>query len=396
LKPGTSRIGPKRTLVQWFCSLLVLGLPFIKLGGDSLLRLDAATRTLLFFGARIRIEEFYLFLLLVLIFVFGFLFVTFLLGRVWCGWLCPQTTLCDLADWLDARVRNAVVRQLLYLLIACVVACNLIWYFVAPSEFFGRLFAGHVGAVAGISWISMFLLVYLDLALVRRKFCKTVCPYGRVQLMTTGSGTLTLEFDQKLKDACLRCGACVRACPMEIDIRNGLQIECINCGRCLDACREVMEKTGGKGLIRYSFGSGTYSISPKAKFVALAGVLVLLTAMLVVAIVTRTEASLKVQRVPTAAVKVLPDGTLVNFFTLYLENRGTSRARYSIEPVAVDGYQVELVGPVRDIELAPNENTKVTVVAKVLPAPRERIEVPVRLVRQGKVVATASLPIVRE
>jgi polyferredoxin len=396
LKPVSSRIGPKRTLVQWLCSLLVLGLPFIKVGGDSLLRLDAPTRTLLFFTARIRIEEFYLFLLLVLIFVFGFLFITFFLGRVWCGWLCPQTTLCDLADWLDAKVRNTVVRQGLYLLIACVVACNLVWYFIAPLDFFGRLFAGDIGAVAGISWTTMFLLVYLDLALVRRKFCKAICPYGRIQLMTTGSGALALEFDPKLKEACLRCGACVRACPMEIDIRNGLQIECINCGRCLDACREVMERTGGKGLIRYSFGNGTHSISPKAKLVALAGVLVLLAATLVVAIVTRTKASLKVQRVPAAEVKVLPDGTLVNFFTLYLENRGTAPASYSIEPLAVAGFRVELVGPVRDIELAPNENRKVTVVAKVLPAPRERIEVPVRLVRQGKVVATASLPMVRE
>ena len=97
------------------------------------MRLDAASRTLLFFGASIRIEEFYLFLIALLVIVFGFLCVTMLFGRVWCGWLCPQTTLCDLADWIDRksalipmRPVAILVRQLCYLLLACVVAANLV------------------------------------------------------------------------------------------------------------------------------------------------------------------------------------------------------------------------------------------------------------------------------
>ncbi len=84
-----SRIAPKRKLVQWLVTLLLLGLPFGRMGGESLFRLDAASRTLLFLGSRVRIEEFYLFLLAVLILVFVFLFVTMVFGRVWCGWLCP-------------------------------------------------------------------------------------------------------------------------------------------------------------------------------------------------------------------------------------------------------------------------------------------------------------------
>ena len=87
--------------------------PSCRAGGDSLVRLDAASRTLLFFGARVRIEEFYLFLIALLILVFGFLFVTMVFGRVWCGWLCPQTTIADLADCFDRNIDSFLAGRFL-------------------------------------------------------------------------------------------------------------------------------------------------------------------------------------------------------------------------------------------------------------------------------------------
>jgi len=107
-------------------------------------RLDAPSRTLLFFGARLRIEEFWLFLIAVLLLVFGFFFVTLVFGRVWCGWLCPQTTLTDCVEYLDRRavtvlgngVAARAARHLVAALFSLVVAANLIWYFIAPYDFF--------------------------------------------------------------------------------------------------------------------------------------------------------------------------------------------------------------------------------------------------------------------
>lgn len=393
------RIAPKRKLAQWLSTLLLLLLPFARAGGESLLRLDAGSRTLLFFGTTVRIEEFYLFLLAVLILVFGFLFVTMVFGRVWCGWLCPQTTVTDLAEFIDRKIdgllpgkpRAAAVKQTAYLFLSFTIAANLVWYFIPPYEFFSRLCRGEIGLVAGITLVSVSLLLYLDLVLVRRGFCRTVCPYGRIQLMAMDRNTLTLEFDPAQKGACLGCGACVKVCPMGIDIRDGLQVECINCGRCLDACREVMEKRGRGGLIHYTFGAAAEGGGRpvNGRSLLLAGIVLLLCALLGVGIATRKEATVKVQRAAGGEVRRPADGGVANFFTAYLENRAAVPGTFSLSVSAVAGHKVELLGPVRDISLPANANRRVDFIVRVAPVPDAPRKLELRLMRDGKAVAVA-------
>jgi cytochrome c oxidase accessory protein FixG len=391
-----ARIAPQRKLVQWFTSLILLVLPFVTVGGESLFRLDAASRTLLFFGASLRIEEFYLFLLAVLVLLFIFLFITMVFGRVWCGWFCPQTTITDLAEWLDrtadrvlpGRLLPLLVKQFGYLLISFIVAANLVWYFIPPPEFYFRLMAGNLGMVAGIALGTVFLLLYGDLILVGRVFCKTVCPYGRIQLLTMDRNTLTLEFDPSLKHDCISCGSCERVCPMGIDIKAGLQIECINCGRCLDACREIMAKRSKAGLIHYTFGSvaegGGRPINGRS--LLLGGMVFLLSALLAAGIVTRTEATIKVQRGAGGEVRLMADGSVVNFYTAYLENRSTRPAKFTLDVAPESGRSMELIGPVKDLEIAPNTNRKVDFVLRTAPVPPSSRTVMLRLMRNGTVL----------
>lgn len=400
------RIAPKRKAVQWLTSLLILIIPFVSLDGESLLRLDATSRTLLFFGSRIRVEEFYLLLLVALLLVFSFLFITVVFGRVWCGWLCPQSTFSDLAEYLARKLQlllpralSRTLRYLLMLLFSFLVAANLIWYFIPPREFMQRLMSGTLGVIAGTTLATVLLLIFLDLVFVRRKFCKTICPYGRIQLMAMDNSTLTLEMNPESAGSCIRCGACVRACPMQIDIREGLQVECINCGRCLDACRGVMEKLNkDQGLIHYSFGSRSKGRGRPLNTgsLLLAGMIIALSALLCYGITTRSAATLKVQQSGNGETRSLPDGSLVNFYRAYVGNRSAKAAFFDLTVTPLPGYETTLLGPANHISIGENTSRRIDFTIRIKPAPTAPQQVELRLIREGKTEAAAFVTILTQ
>jgi cytochrome c oxidase accessory protein FixG len=397
-----SRISPQRQSVQWLSSLLLLLVPFLRVGGESLLRLDAPSRTLYFFGSAIRIEEFYLFLLITLIFVFIFLFITMVFGRVWCGWFCPQTTVTDLAEAFGRRIErlfgtNRVVavagRNFFAALISLLVASNLIWYFIPPAEYFARIMTGSLGLVAGVSLVSVVTVVWADLVFIRRYFCTAICPYGRMQLMAMDANTLTLEFDPAEAHRCIACRACERVCPTGIDIKQGFQVECINCGRCIDACRSVLNRLEQPGIIHYSFGrridGGGKPVNLRSAL--LGSVIIVISVLLTFAIAHRSEATIKVRRGGDGTVRRMPDGAVVNFYTAYLENRSRSPAVYDIMAGELKGHRLELLGPTQRITVAANENRRVDFMVKVSPAPAVPEKLELRLLREGTPVAEAKM-----
>jgi cytochrome c oxidase accessory protein FixG len=366
------RLGPWRQFFQWSCTLTLLATPFVRIDGRSLLRLDLPTLSLEAFGHTFRIEELYLFLLLAIALVLLFLLVTLALGRAWCGWACPQTTLVDLAEGfarligvrvtaghMEANGWQTVLLQFFYLAVSLLVAANLVWYFVSPYDFFARLLAADLGGGILLTMAVTAGIVWLDLAFVRRLLCREFCPYGRFQTVLVDPGTLTLRYHPDEAARCIRCNACVRACPTGIDIRRGFQIECINCGRCLDACREVMALRGEPGIIRYTFGlegkglKALFNLRMGLVLVALAGV----TTALVLSIVQLPGASLKLTRT-AAAPRLLEDGRLVNFFTVYVTNRATEAGAFTLDARLTDGSPLEIRGSTPDLHLAAGERRR--------------------------------------
>ncbi len=250
---------PWRRLVGVMEAVAMLGLPFLQIGGQSALRFDVPTLKLYFFGTSIWIEEFFLVLIALLFVTFLIIFITLVFGRIWCGWVCPQTVLSDFTSFADGKgeKRGPAGRAgglLLLMLISIVVGADLIWFFVSPYEFFPRLTAGELGPVIWGIWISLSVIMFLNLWLLRRRFCATVCPYAKMQSVLYDRNTLVIAFDPNRKDQCRECRACVNVCPVDIDIREGLSPACINCAECIDACTQRMEKRGLKSLISYSFG----------------------------------------------------------------------------------------------------------------------------------------------
>ena len=312
----------------------------------SLLRIDIPELSLYLFGQVLRIQELYLVLLATLIFVLGFLLVTVVLGRIWCGWLCPQTTLADVAEWIAHRLGLTVknnrlhgsgtakfVLQGLFLLLSFLVAANLLWYFIPPRLFFARLVMLELHYATWITLVLTMLLVCLDLALVRRLMCSDFCPYGRIQTAIVDRATLTLHLPDSELERCIECSSCVRNCPMGIDIRDGYQVECTNCGRCLDACRRVMAKRREPGLISYSFGlhgEGAAGLLNARVLLPAAAVVVLLAALFI-NMVDRPTASLKVAVSHTAQARQLADNQTGTFFNAWVNNRGQMPASYTLQ-----------------------------------------------------------------
>jgi len=368
-------LGPWRAACQWLGTLLVLAIPFARIDGDSLLRLDFATLTLHAGGRIFPIETLSLFLLLGLALLLLFLLVTLAFGRAWCGWACPQTTLVDLVEWcarkigvkvaagtLTASFGQRLLLHLIYLLLALLVGANLVWYFVAPYDFFPQLLSGTLHWVTVLTLGSTAAVTYLDLAFLRRLFCKEFCPYGRFQTVLVDAGTLTLRYHPDEAARCIRCGACVRACPTGIDIRRGDQIECINCGRCLDACREVMARRRQPGIIRYTFGlegRGAWALlNLRMALVAMA--LLVVTGALVVAAGERAPLSCKVARSATLMPQPVGSKQAINFFTLHLANREATPQQLLIN-VKGDSPTMELRGPAQPITLSGGEKRRIDI-----------------------------------
>jgi cytochrome c oxidase accessory protein FixG len=239
---------------------ILIGLPFLRIHGESALRFDVPTLRLLFFGTAIWMQDFFIVLNAVIFLTFLVLFTTTVFGRVWCGWLCPQTVLVDATSFMDATRKRGPSARLAAAVVAggisSVIAASLIGYFVSPYDLPLLLRTGGsaLPIIVG-TWVALTIILFLDLVALRRGFCATVCPYAKMQSVLFDDRTLVVAFDHRRAQECKECLACVTACPVEIDIRQGTNAACIHCAECVDACTERMAKRGRRSLVGYFFGA---------------------------------------------------------------------------------------------------------------------------------------------
>jgi cytochrome c oxidase accessory protein FixG len=367
--PTTRRIGPWRRWAGIVQAATFLGLPFVTLRGESALRFDVESLRLHFFGATLWMDEFFVVLLATLALTFVFLLVTFIWGRVWCGWSCPQTLLGDLTQALQserARKRRRPARLALawgtVAAVSVLFSAASLWYFVTPAEFFSRLVALDLGPVLGGAWAVLGVTLFLDLGFVRARFCATACPYAKLQGVLFDRATLVVAYDERRDAECIDCLACVRVCPTGIDIRDGLQAECIACAQCVDACAPILARFGRPTLVDYFFGApGERPRRLRPVVLGLAAASILAVGGTVAAAVHAGRASLDL----TAALssrfspRLGPDGRVVNAYDVALENRGRRKVSLSLALVPAHGQAT--VSPDR-VELEPGEHRRVFLV----------------------------------
>jgi cytochrome c oxidase accessory protein FixG len=385
---------------------LMLGLPFARVGGESALRLDVPAGKLHAFGASYAIDEAFVVLAATLLVTSAFLLVTLLLGRAWCGWACPQTVLDDLAGGtLGLRPRAppvpplapgqphpaapALARILRTAAVSAVVSASLVWWFVSPYDFLRRLAAGALGPVVAGSWAALFVVLFLDLTLLRARFCATTCPYAKLQGVLFDRSTLLVAYDLRREADCVDCGACVRVCPTGIDIRRGLQVECIACAECADACAPIMAKLGrAPDLVGYAWGEPGGRARPLRPASLALGAGTLAAAALLAAVVA-ARAVLDLSALPEYgfAPRRAPDGRAVNAYSVALENHARAPVTVALA-LRASGAEVA-VRPER-VSLGPGERRQVRVVAMAggLGPGRVRGELSAGVTRDGALVET--------
>ena len=377
-----------RTIVSWFLLAFLFLAPFVTIGGQPLMMLNVLERRFVLLGVLFRPQDFHVVVLLALTSLVTVVLATVVVGRVWCGWLCPQTVFMEMLfrklEYLiegsaeqqvrrerGARTADRVIRRTVkhavFFSLSFVIANVFLAWIIGAGPLKNIVTAPPSEHLAGFVAIILFSLVfYMVFVRFREQACILACPYGRMLSALTDARTVTVTYDwrrgeprsrllrTKAENAaeangdCIDCHQCVTVCPTGIDIRNGVQLECVNCTACIDACNGVMTRIGRpRGLIRFTSEhalrhGATRWISGRAA--AYAGVWLLLVAVVTIVQARRADLDVLILRQPGTLYTTVAGGDVANFYNVQAFNRTGSGRRFTIEVVEPAGATVTSLG----------------------------------------------------
>lgn len=381
-----------RRWLGYFVIAVFFVMPWIEIGGMQAILLQIPERRFVLFGHVFWPQDAFYLVYLLLGLALALFFFTAVAGRVWCGWLCPQTVFMEeifrrIEDWtegdhheqrrLDAqplslrKARIKLTKHGLFLVFSALVSNTFLAYFVGTERLLGWMTGSPLEHWTAFLFMAGILgLFYFDFAWFREQFCVVLCPYARFQSVLTDAHTVQVGYDVVRGEPrgrlgttsgdCIDCLKCVAVCPTGIDIRDGYQLECIGCARCIDACDSIMERIRRpRGLIRYDSlarlgGERTRLLRPRVLVYSV--LLVGVVAALFVGLGMRPQLDLTVVRPPGEPFTALPGGVISNHFTLRLHNRAPEPKQLRI---AVAGpEQTQLIVPVNPLALEANAQTR--------------------------------------
>ena len=279
-------------LLQFIVVVCALIIPFIKTpNGNSLFRFDVSTLQLYAFNTVVSFASFFSAFIAILLFTFLFVFTTQLLGRVWCGWLCPQSFFSIRIESYSKKIKNKTMRKVVAVLLAFVFALvltlNWMMYFVSPYDFISSLKSSSTMVTIGV---VLFLFIFVDFVLVRFKWCKYVCPYSKFQVVMTDDDTLYVGMIPGKEKECIDCKACIRVCPTHIDPRKNPDADCIYCETCVTACNQVFQKKDHhEGILGYVWGKGNKFNFKRPNLIVTFSVSIVLFIILIYSIISTSE-----------------------------------------------------------------------------------------------------------
>jgi cytochrome c oxidase accessory protein FixG len=361
------RFYQRRVYLSWLLLGILFVNPLIKINGNPLLMLNVVTRRFSILGHIFWPQDMALLAVALLLFFTGIMIFTAAYGRLWCGWVCPQTLFMEMvfrrieykiegdsraqralaaAPWTARKIRLKLAKHVIFFGLSFIIGNLLLSYIIGDDQLIGIITDNPARHLSGLAYLLVFTgLFYALFARFREQACTFICPYGRFQSTVIDENTLVVAYDQKRGEQrgtldrrqstaqrrqagrgdCVDCNLCVAVCPTGIDIRDGIQMECVSCTACIDACDGVMARIHRpRGLIRYASLNSIERGEPfrwTPRMSGYAAVLTVLIGLFLFLVLTRSNVEATLLRAPGAMFQELPSGNLINLYTLQLVNK---------------------------------------------------------------------------
>ena len=350
-----------RTLVSLGFFALFVTLPFIYVDGRPLFLFNIPAARFIIFGKVFWPQDFFIFGLTMVTFIIFIVLFTAAFGRLFCGWVCPQTIFMEMlfrkieyiiegsaaqqklrkkAGWTTGKIIRRVIKHLVFFGLAFIIANFFLSYIIGIKELYKIItepVGRHIGGLFSLLLFSgVFYAVY---AFFREQACTVVCPYGRLQSVLLDKNSMIVAYDYKRGEPrakysktatasvgdCIDCLQCVKVCPTGIDIRNGTQMECVGCTACIDACDAMMAKVGKPlGLIRYASENGIANKEPlhyTTRMKLYTGLLSVLVIILTILLMSRKDVDATVMRTPGMLYQERGADSVSNLYNIKVANK---------------------------------------------------------------------------
>jgi cytochrome c oxidase accessory protein FixG len=372
-----------RTYISWFFFILFFSLPFIYVHGRPLFLFDVTEARFIVFGKVFWPQDFFIFGLAMISFIVFIVLFTAAFGRLFCGWVCPQTIFMEMffrkieyfiegsaaeqkllakAPWTGKKIFKKSTKHFLFFLFSFIIANFFLAYIIGIKEL-GKIITEpvheHVGGLFSILIFSgIFYTVY---AFFREQACTVVCPYGRLQGVLLDRNSMIVAYDHKRGEPrgkftkkvieeqgdCIDCFQCVKVCPTGIDIRNGTQMECVGCTACIDACDAIMEKINKPlGLVRYASENGIENREPLKYTGRMKLYVVLLSILLIILgflLFTRKDVDATIMRTPGMLYQQRGADSISNLYNIKVANKTIDRIPLKLKLESISG-NIEIIG----------------------------------------------------